>query len=235
MLDPISLGISKAAEGLEKAKEISDVKNEGLGSFCEQASVFQPLENFDPYEPAKQEGMAPQDTEQVERASQIINETQEFNPVNWENLNVNQRLDALNQLEQNVAAITGRDACTITAEDLGSQVYGYTQGSKIVLNSSLLSDGSGEGLKQCLDTTLHEGRHAYQNYNVEVREIDQNSELVNSWKLNYDMGYENGNCGLFDFQKMGLKRYIVQPVEVDARVFAESVLDKTNYLGDVRS
>ena len=41
-----------------------------------------------------------------------------------------------------------------------------------------------------------------------------------------DMGYENGKCGIFDFEKMGLKRYYTQPVEVDARVFAESVVGR---------
>lgn len=176
------------------------------------------------------EGCAPTDAAKVEIISNGLSGMWELQPGNWEQMTPAERLDALAQVENFVSEVTLRPPCRVVSEAMDG-MHGYHQGGKIALNEDLLKDSSPEGMRQALETLLHEGRHAYQHWNTDVIQVEPSGELVNSWKLNWDMGYENGDSGLFDFQNMGLKRYLTQPVEVDARVFAESVLQATNFNG----
>ena len=73
-----------------------------------------------------------------------------------------------------------------------------------------------------METYFHEGRHAYQFYNLLVERTEPNSELFNSWDVNLNvLGYNSEDYGIF-----GYEEYYTQPVEVDARVFAETVISK---------
>ena len=82
------------------------------------------------------------------------------------------------------------------------------------MNVHLLKQDSLTSLRECTDTILHEGRHAYQWSNLYVRRTEPNDELYNSWRMNIlETGYLS--CDRFGFQ-----RYSMQPVELDARVFA---------------
>ena len=125
----------------------------------------------------------------------------------------------------------------------------------------MLADGSRENYTDTLDTLLREGRHAYQNYNLAGNLVEQNSALVNGWKLNYEEltgGYHDGSPdynfsgrlkelqdrlnsgtpeaelmnaifgGFMDFSAMGVgaAKWSMQPVEMDAAVFSEAVMDK---------
>lgn len=175
------------------------------------------------------EGMAPHDSEQIEMISDYLNGMEELNPLHWSGLSVEQRVDILNSIDEKIAGITKRTPCRIEPADLEENCYGKAfPDGRIHINQRLINDGSGTGLSKCIETLLHEGRHAYQDYNMDVRIVEQNSERVESWKLNREIGYENGKSGFFDYRNMRFKRYLAQPVEVDARVFAESVLDKMN-------
>ena len=69
-----------------------------------------------------------------------------------------------------------------------------------------------------MDTLIHEGRHAYQDYNLNEREVHPRSGDVSNWRLNEErFGYQ-------DAEHCGMKAYALQPVEADARAFAEDVL-----------
>lgn len=39
--------------------------------------------------------------------------------------------------------------------------------------------------RQTIDTVVHEGRHAYQHYNVEVRTVHESDAEVASWRENF--------------------------------------------------
>lgn len=225
--------ITKAVDNLNSLDGIQQ-PNGKLEQISSRLEVKEPLCTFqasygvfDPFKKMEFEGMAPHDSEQVEMISDLLNGMDELNPFSWSGLSVEQRVDVLNSIDEKIAGITKRTPCRIEAVELEDNLNGLAfPDGRIYLNRRLLNDCSRAGLSQCLETLLHEGRHAYQNYNLNVRVVEQNSERVESWRLNHEMGYEDGESGLFDYKDMGFKRYLTQPVEVDARVFAESVLDK---------
>ena len=81
-----------------------------------------------------------------------------------------------------------------------------------------IKDNDSISFKQTLDTLIHEGRHAYQDYNMTEREVHPREGEVNMWKWNEnDIGYQDANF-------CGFEAYAMQPVETDARAFAEDVL-----------
>ena len=58
-----------------------------------------------------------------------------------------------------------------------------------------------------------------------VKCVEPNKELVDSWAVNIDIvGYDNGDRLIF--KDMGYWEYYSQPIEVDARVFAETVINE---------
>ena len=104
-------------------------------------------------------------------------------------------------------------------------LMGTFDGTTLRIADHSLMDNSYEGYKETLDTLFHEGRHAYQDYNLYVERVEQNRELVDSWKVNnVDLGYDNGDRLIF--KDRGYLEYYTQPVEVDARVFAETVINE---------
>lgn len=213
-------GIQQPSSKLEQISSRLEVQ-EPLCTFQASYGVF------DPFEKMNFEGMAPHDSEQVEMISDFLNGMDELNPFFWSSLSIEQRVDVLNSIDEKIAGMTKRTPCRVEAVALEDNLNGLAfPDGRIYLNQRLFDDCSRTGLSKCLETLLHEGRHAYQNYNLNVRVVEQNSERVESWRLNHEMGYENGESGLLDYRNMGFKRYLAQPVEVDARVFAESVLDK---------
>ena len=69
-----------------------------------------------------------------------------------------------------------------------------------------------------MDTIVHEGRHAYQDYNLHGREVHPRQGDLSKWKSNeFEYGYQ-------DAMLCGFKAYDMQPMEADARAFAEDVL-----------
>lgn len=143
---------------------------------------------------------------------------------NWEKLDINERVDALQQLENCVAEIAHRPAIEISAENLEPGVLGYYNHNSecIAISSEILEDSS--SYCDALNTVIHEGRHAYQYYNLySGNVVEQNSELVDAWRVNLDvLGYESGDALIF--RTLGMCRYYTQPIEVDARTFANEVL-----------
>lgn len=177
----------------------------------------------------------------------VLNEVQEFAPSmevqaaeirdvffdipelqydNWVELSNDEKIDALARLENEVAEIAHRPAVSVEYADLGPGVLGDCNGQRIRVATSRLEDNSYQGYKELLNTLFHEGRHAYQDYNVFVKQVEQNSELVSSWSVNNQiLGYDNGERSNSDLAILGYFEYYSQPVEVDARVFAETVIN----------
>ena len=145
---------------------------------------------------------------------------------NWVELNGEQRVAALNELEQQVAEIAMRDPMDVQMAAFEKDtLMGTFDGTTLRIADHSLMDNSYDGYTETLNTLLHEGRHAYQDYNLYVERVEQSQELVDSWKVNnVDLGYENGDRMIF--KDRGYLEYYTQPVEVDARVFAETVINE---------
>lgn len=145
---------------------------------------------------------------------------------NWVELNGEQRVAALNELEQQVAEIAMRDPMDVQMAAFEKDtLMGTFDGTTLRIVDHSLMDNSYDGYTETLNTLLHEGRHAYQDYNLYVERVEQSQELVDSWKVNnVDLGYDNGDRLIF--KDRGYLEYYTQPVEVDARVFAETVINE---------
>jgi len=177
---------------------------------------------------------APIDSVKITQTAEIIKDRKEFLPQNWGRLTENEKVSVLQETENEIAEVSHRPACVIHSEDLKPGLAGYHNNDGITISSEALDNNSPEGIREVLDTLLHEGRHEYQTYNVNQLihgdvPVEPTQSLVESWRINLqDLGYKNGDCSMWDFRQIGFKEYLAQPIEVDARVFAESVLNQTS-------
>lgn len=165
---------------------------------------------------------APQDGVQIEEISDMMSCIEGLEYSEWKELSYEERMEVLQEVEFKIAEIAHRPACHVSSKSLGDGHYGYyTPGTgNMVVNSDVIASNSFEDYKETLDTLIHEGRHAYQDYNLNEREVHPRSGDVSNWKLN-EKHYEYQ-----DIAHYGFKAYALQPVEADARAFAEDVLKK---------
>lgn len=171
---------------------------------------------------------APSMEVQAAEIRDIFAEIPELQYDKWKELDVEQRTEILNSFEKEIAKIEMREAMPIEHEATEPTLMGSYNGERLLISDNLMGNDSYEAYKETLNTLFHEGRHAYQYYNLDVRQTETNSELVDAWRVNLkELGYENGDENIFTvFSHMGYKRYYTQPIEVDARVFASTVVDK---------
>ena len=140
----------------------------------------------------------------------------------WKGLSPEQRLEAMNALEQRAAEIGHRDPLPVVAAEL--DVDGLCKRDQIQINSELLAGDSDDCHALAMNAVIHEGRHAYQNYNMFVSQVEKSDELVKAWRLNMDLGYDNG-ANRRPWSRSDLELNI-QAREVDADAFTEAVLDE---------
>ncbi len=179
---------------------------------------------------------APQDYIQIEQISDLLENCEELKFDNWTKLELSEKIDVLNDLESRIAEIEHRPACPVRydatmgeIEVYGDQVYGrmggYSPDTKdITLNANLLESSDPRVYLEVIDTIVHEGRHAYQDYNINVCEVHPRHSEVESWAETMGDGKWGywGDCSTL----IGQRLYEQQSVEIDARNFAHDVTDK---------
>lgn len=163
---------------------------------------------------------APSDSIQIGQISDVLKDTEGLDFNDWQNLSYEDRCESLQNAEAKIAEIEHRPLCEIKYESLGDGNYGYFNPSDktITINSDYITSNSSNDFKETLDTLVHEGRHAYQNYNLTEREVHPRSGEITNWR------YNENEVGYQDCQTCGFESYALQPVESDARAFAEDVL-----------
>lgn len=180
------------------------------------------------------------DIEQQERISSYLAEISDIRFENWSNRSVSEMVSILDNMEHQIARIEHRPAAVVSTEKMDVDTFGYQQDGKIVINTYYLelSQKNPQMLDHMLETLLHEGRHAYQHYNVEERMVHQSAAAVETWRENFEvLGYRDGSpvripiAGPFSYTNKGLAQigarlYYYQPVEIDARVFASDTMNK---------
>lgn len=139
---------------------------------------------------------------------------------NWVKCSVEQRLEALNQLEGFIAGQEGRTPCPVSSEWLDSRTRGvhkyFDDGKEnIELNTSLIAS---EEPYQAVETLIHEGRHSYQHHIVNYPELAENEQQLRDWMMSQEGGYIQPD-GLND------SLYASQPTEIDARATARNKMD----------
>lgn len=197
----------------------------------DEMSNYQPPKGVD-YDPAVAEVISPVkdkietkylespgDIEQICQISECLCDVDEIRYDNWVELSVEDRTDVLQEMECRIAEIEHREPCQINVREMEEGNYGaFSPVTKdITINSLYVESNSFQDYKEMLDTLIHEGRHAYQDYNVATRDVHGDSTITNQWSYNFD-NYISPN---WDFQA-----YFTQPVEQDAREFAEDVLSQ---------
>lgn len=165
---------------------------------------------------------------QARELGEYFRETPELKFENWTEMDIDERLNAVQNLENEAAAIAHRPPMQVRYEQLGEGHLGYQNREGLTINATyLISDRPGDYV-ETLDTVIHEGRHAYQSENIALAEsgkpvIEQNTEWVKAWQVNMlELGYSDPDR--FSFDGLGFERYYTQPIEVDARAFAAQAI-----------
>lgn len=177
---------------------------------------------------------APNDMEQVKEISEGICEIRGTKFEDWKNLSPQERLEVLQKVEIVAADVSHRPACEIKGECLGEGRFGLynPKDNTITVNTDYLGSDY-ESYKESMDTIIHEGRHAYQHYNVDVRQVHPSEGDCQNWRenLNDNMwGLFPENYGYQSAEEVGPLRYWMQPVEADARAFAADVFKQLNQM-----
>ena len=169
---------------------------------------------------------APYDHIQVERISEVLSRCKDLKFENWVSLSLKEKGKLLNSLEDRIAEIEHRPACHIKLTELRHDQWGgYSPITKdITINSSFVKLSDYNTYCEIIDTLVHEGRHAYQDYNINVNEVHPRHSEVESWADTMQGGKWEywGDCST----KLGQRLYEQQSIEIDARNFAADVLEK---------
>jgi hypothetical protein len=105
-------------------------------------------------------GFAFETTRQVEAAVAALRQRANIRPDVWQSLQPSQRLSALQEVDDRLAAIQGRPRVTVRSDDnLGSAVFGMFDGERIIVNRRHLRRNM--PIAELVDTVIHEGRHTY--------------------------------------------------------------------------
>lgn len=120
----------------------------------------------------------------------------------WSNLSREEKLEALQELENRTAEELGNHPCEVCTEKMNGAMYGYYSSGQIVVNESLINDGvlryedsDGNTLEfapddvnaQMMDTIHHENYHAYQADVINNRLEHNNQSEVNLWRANEEV------------------------------------------------
>lgn len=212
-----------------------------------QENLNSNLENFESYSNIECTEIL-FDAEVKEDIANFLESYDDIKFENWANLSLEEKQETLQTAENYIASIEHRPPKIVQIEKMSEPgIMGYQDEScnKIAINSDLAEHGSIESYRKVIETLIHEGRHAYQHYNVDVRMIHESSSQVQSWRENfYDPKYRY-------YQSQGQKIYIptsegydtmddyrlyyYQPVEIDARNFASDIMAKLEEKGVVYS
>ena len=156
----------------------------------------------------------------------------------WETLEEPKKLEVLQAVENQMALEAGRPSCPVEGRWLYTGQDGITLGAfspgrqTIYINTSQFDPDAryGRDPDRILTACIHEGRHAYQHQVAEGLVTHPDPEEAESWK-------ENLSDDNYISYKENPVAYYLQPVEADARSFAEDRMvqlqqERTNALAN---
>ncbi|MBG0787348.1 MAG: hypothetical protein H0S79_19835 [Anaerolineaceae bacterium] len=173
------------------------------------------LESLEPVPPleAGSRGFELETEGQIADSIDSLTQISEIQPENWEGLESDERLSALQSVEDSMSEIQNRPSVAIEAVEMGPGQFGGYDGNSIKINQEHL-DG-GQPVDENVDTIIHEGRHAYQEFVVNNPETITDQSVAQSWSDNFE--------NYLDLQTYGAELYNSQPIEQDAWSYANSV------------
>ena len=140
----------------------------------------------------------------------------------WNTLEESEKIEVLQSIENHMAFESHRIACPVDGKFLYTGTDGIVIGTYdpdsrcIYINSTQFEPSAkyGKDADTLINTCIHEGRHAFQHQAVDGIAFHSNREEVEAWRSNL----QSGNYISF---RENPRAYYNQPVEVDARSFAE--------------
>ena len=140
----------------------------------------------------------------------------------WTELSEARKLEVLQTIENHSAFEAGRLSCPVVGKFLYTGTDGVVLGTYdpknqvIYVNSSQFASDTryGKDSEAIVTACLHEGRHAYQHQVADGIVLHDNQAEADAWK-------ENLSEGNYISFRENPRAYYNQPVEVDARRFAE--------------
>lgn len=197
----------------------SSIPPKAIDSNKEVAELIEPIK--DNISPEYLE--APSDNVQITEYVNVMNNIDGLKYCDWVSSGYEQKIEILQELENSVARIAHRPSCRINVKDLGIGNYGNfdLNTKEITVNSHYIKSDNFVDYKETLDTIVHEGRHAYQDYNINERLVHPRGTEVENWRLNSD-----SQLGYLDAQTWGFELYEYQPLEADAKAFAGDVINQ---------
>ncbi|NMC59235.1 MAG: hypothetical protein GYA51_07625 [Candidatus Methanofastidiosa archaeon] len=155
---------------------------------------------------------------QVCDAITMLSDNKEIKPENWETMDEGERLNTLQGIENQMAEIQGRESLPIIADhDLDQNVCGGYNGSEIHINSDHIAGD--QPVEENVDTIIHEGRHAFQDFAVQNPGVVSDNSVVDQWAENLELG------NYLSAELYGQAVYENQPIEADANSYASSIID----------
>jgi hypothetical protein len=155
------------------------------------------------------------DEQQIGYASIALNEMAAIQTENWATLDEFSRVKTLQEIENVMAVYQSRPASQVMIKNMDPKLYGYFDGNTIYINKAhVLNKDS----KDVVDTILHEGRHSYQHFATYHPTVHSDLKQVNKWRRNF-RHYLNPSI-------YGQELYESQPVEADARAYAENICNQ---------
>lgn len=139
-----------------------------------------------------------------------------FDSNNWTKMSISERQDALNTLAKDAGVAFRTNVLGVRFYEGPPSSRGYyNNDGYLYLNADVLTDETNR--LDALDTVFHEGRHAFQRAATSNPNMHSIERLqANTWANNF-RNYIRPD-------RINLRRYFAQPVEVDAREFASNVL-----------
>ena len=217
------LEVSEVSEIPEVPEEVPEVTDETVTSEVPEVSQTpeeMPEPPTDTADDTSAQGSedAPTDldiesVQQIREAADSFRQMEELDPGAWQALDGGQRLEALQTIEDRVAAIQGRPSVQVSAEPMEPDTFGGWDGQGISLNAAPLE--SDMPVEEFLNTIVHEGRHAYQDYAVQNPGVVADQNIVNNWADNMEPGH------YLSAEDYGQEIYATQAVEADAWRYAD--------------
>ena len=157
----------------------------------------------------------------LERLQTKLEDIYGLRPDLWRSLNREERAQVLQRAHNAVAAIYRFEPCSVEVIQLSPRLNGafYRKTGHIEINAKLVM---GKDNVQPLRTLMHESRHAYQwHFAQSIRRgfgwhSAADWALAQEWSDNFD-DYKSAEHDSF-------QEYYTQPIEVDARDFAQTVV-----------
>ena len=155
---------------------------------------------------------------QISDSIETLHQIPEIQPQNWEGLDEGERLDALQNVENEMAVIQGRENIPVIFDhNMDPDTYGGYNGSEIRINANhVMFD---KPVEENIDTIIHEGRHAYQEYAINNPGTVTDNDVVAQWNENRLPG------NYLTAEMYGQSAYENQPIEADAYDYAGNIIN----------